>query len=152
MPGTPVKVLARDWLFHVNTGTDASPTWVQVKGINNHSWSETKNDADTTDYDNDGWLAHIPASRGKSVTLSGYYMEDGTPGGTRDPGQAAAETWANAMGPNGIRKFKVTTPGNTTIIGSASAKVSLGGGGNDDASGWELEVTYSGQVTIVTAA
>lgn len=146
-----VKTLARDWDFHINTGTTATPAWVPINGINSHSWSVTKNDADTTTYDDEGWLSHLPASRGRSVTLSGIMMEDPDTG-DRDPGQEACETHAEQIGPSGLRQFRVTSPAGTTIVGNASAQVTQGGGGNDDPSAWECVVTFSGAVTITPAA
>lgn len=146
-----VKTLARDWDFHLNTGTVGVPVWTPINGINSHSWSVTKNDADTTTYDDEGWLSHLPASRGRAVTLSGIFMEDPDTG-DRDAGQEAAETWAEQIGPEGLKQFRVTSPGGTTIVGLASSSVTLGGGGNDDPSAWECAVTYSGAVTITPPA
>lgn len=142
-----VKTLARDWDFHLNTGTEALPTWTPINGINSHSWSVSKNDADTTTYDDEGWLSHLTASRGRSVTLSGIHMEDPA-NGARDPGQAAVETLAEQIGPNSLKQFRVTSPGAKTITGRASAQVTQGGGGNDDPSGWEAVMTFSGKPTV----
>lgn len=142
-----VKTLARDWTFTINTGSVAVPTWTTINGINSHSWSITKNDADTTTYDDEGWLSHLPASRGKSVTLSGIYMEDPS-NGDRDPGQEACETASELIGPDGLKQFKITSPGSTTITGLGSVQVTSGGGGNDDPGGWEAVVTFSGKPTI----
>lgn len=146
-----VKTLARDWDFDINTGTDAVPVWTPINGINTHSWSFTKNDADTTTYDDEGWISHLPASRGRSVTLGGIFMEDPTTG-DRDPGQEACETHAEQIGPEGLRKFQVTSPGGTTIVGNASTQVTPGGGGNDDPTGWECVITFSGAVDITPPA
>lgn len=146
-----VKTLARDWDFFANTGTDETPTWVPINGINSASWGVTKNDADTTTYDDEGNATHLVASRGKNVTLSGIFMED-PDNGDRDPGQEACETWAEAIGPDSLRKFKAQTPGGTTIIGLASCSVNPGGGGNDDPTAWECAVTWSGKPDVTPPA
>lgn len=142
--GTPVKILARDWDFAINTGTDSVPVWTPINGLNTHSWSNSKNDADTTTYDDEGWTSHLPASRGTSITLSGITME-APDDGDRDPGQEACETHAEQIGPEGLRKFKVTSPAGTTWVGPASMQATVGGGGNDDPAAWECVVTFSGK-------
>ena len=48
------KVLAKEFDWKVDDGTDTS-TFVDIGGLNSVSPSPTKNDADTTTYDED-WL------------------------------------------------------------------------------------------------
>src|SRR5690606_10420287 len=101
------KVLARGWKFEINTGTPEIPAWTPIKGINSFSIATTKNDADVTDFDSDGWLKHIPASRGRSITLEGFYLEDPDTG-DRDPGQEAVEELADKVGFPALAQFRMT--------------------------------------------
>lgn len=142
------KVLARDHTFEINTGTVGSPTWVEIKGIATYAPASVKNDANTTSYDEDGQQSHLPASRGGTMTLTGFKLED-VDDGSRDPGQEAVEAINEVVGPDGLKQFRVTTPGGTTKTFLASAQVTEGGGGVDDASAWEAVLTRSG--AVVTA-
>lgn len=144
MPVT--KILARDYDFHLNTGTVGSPTWVEIKGIQTWTPSSVANDADTTTFDEDGWQSHLKASRSGTVTLDGLVLTDVSTG-DRDPGQAAVEAWALEIGPDSIKQFRVTAPDTTTVVALASATVTKGAGSTDAAAGWQVNVTYSGSIT-----
>ncbi len=137
MPVT--EVLARDYTFELNTGTEAVPTWVEIKGINTWSNSAQAGEADTTTFDDDGIQTHLKASRGHEFTLSGKVQEN-EDDGARDPGQEAAEAWAQEIGQPSRKQFRITSPGGTTKTFLATATCNFGGGGNDDASNWELAV------------
>lgn len=145
---TTVKIPARDWGFAINTGTVAVPVWTPVGGINSWSHSPTKNDTDTTTFDDDGRLSHMPISRGDSFTIEGLFSEDPA-NGTRDAGQEAVEAAGNAVGTAGIKQFRITSPGGTIKTFDASFNVTIGGGGNDDGTSWSAELTVDG--AIVTA-
>lgn len=139
------KVLARHFRPELNTGTDATPNWVPIRGLTNMSPSVTKNDADTTDFDADGWLAHLVASRGAGFALSGQRVEDGSTG-ARDPGQEAMEELGWAMGHESLKPFRLVRPDSTVALqGLVSAEVTPMGGGNDDPSSWSCTVTFSGE-------
>lgn len=143
--GNATKVLARGWMFEINTGTVAVPAWVQIKGINSHSWSPTKNDADTTTYESEGSTEHLPASRGMSITFSGFRLEDPADG-ARDAGQAAVEAAARLIDVAGLKQLRVTSPGGLESIASGSWDVNPGGGGNDDPSAWSATFKASGPI------
>lgn len=138
------KVLARDTLIEILT--TAPSTYTQIKGINSIGLSPQTNRADTTDFDDDGDLAHIVASRGLQMTLEGFRMEDES-GGDRDPGQAAVETLAEAKGNASIGTFRITSPGGEVWTFNASAEVTPMGGGNDDPSAWSATLETSGGIT-----
>lgn len=140
------KILARDFTFELNTGTTASPTWVAVGAVSSWSHSPTKNDADTTTFDEEGRLSHLPASRGDEFTITGMYKEDESTG-ARDAGQEAVEAWADEIGPTGIKQFRISSPGGNVKTFEASASVQVGGGGTDDPAAWEATVTVSGAIT-----
>lgn len=139
-----VKVLARDWSLHVQ---DDALQWQEVKGINTLTFDGEKNDADTTTFDNDGWNSHIVASRGRSITAEGLYLEDLTTK-ARDAGQEFCEKLADRVGQSSLGYFKLTSPAGTVRNFYASVNVSGIGGGNDDPTAWSCEMTVSGQASI----
>lgn len=140
------KVLARDYIFELNTGTSETPSWVEINGVN--SWSDTPQavDADTTTFDEGGRQSHLKASRGNEFGLQGLILLDEADA-SRDPGQEAAETWADQIGPASLKEFRITDPAGGTYTMLASATVTRGGGGNDDPSAWNLAVKCSGTIT-----
>ena len=89
----------------------------------------------------------MKAERGDSWTLAGFTLEDVLTG-DRDPGQAAVEAFALAIGQDSLKEFQITSPGGNTITFSASAEVTLGGGGNNDAATWQAVVEVSGPVVF----
>jgi len=146
MPVT--EVLARGFVFEVDTGVPATPTWVAVGGINSWSHSPQANDANTTTFDDEGRMSHMKASRGDQFTISGLYQEDPADG-SRDPGQEAVEAWADEIGPASRKLFQITSPGGVVKTFSATAAVTSGGGGNDDPTAWSAAVTVDGAITTV---
>lgn len=140
------EFLARDCVFEVNNGTVGSPDWVEVAGINTWSHTTTKNDADTTTFDKDGRLSHLPSSRGEAFGIAGFAQEDPDTG-AKDPGQAACEAWAKKIGTDGIQQFRITTPGGNVRTFEASADVKVGGGGKDDPAAWSCDMNVTGTVT-----
>lgn len=147
-----LKVLARDLVTELNTGTSDTPVWVEINGINSIGITWNGNNADTTTFENGGWMTHLKASRGATLSFQGLMIEDESDG-TRDAGQAAAEAWALEIGQSSIKQIRITTPGGTTGVFDASATAPIGlgtGGGNDDPNGWNLDVEMSGEPTIST--
>lgn len=141
------EYLARDFDFELNTGTEALPVWLLVKGIDTWSHSATKNNADTTTNEDKGKPTHQVASRTHSYTMTGKWQIDPTDG-SRDPGQLACEAWSDLFGVASLKQFRITP--NEVIGGDmigpfyCSANVTLGGGGTDDANKWELTIDVSG--------
>lgn len=137
------KVLARDLLVEVLTA--APSTYTQVKGLNTIGFSPSTNRADTTDFDDDGNLAHVVASRGLVINLEGFRLEDES-GGDRDPGQAKCEELADAMGNASIGTFRLTSQGGEVWTFSGSVEVVANGGGNDDPAAWTCNIEKSGAI------
>jgi hypothetical protein len=137
------KFLARDLQIAISTGASV---YTVIKGLNTLTHSPSSSDAETTDFDSAGRSEHMKAERGDSWTLAGFALED-VLAGTRDPGQAAVEALAQATGPASLGTFKITSPGGNTIAFSASAEVTLHGGGNNDAATWQAVIRVSGPVT-----
>jgi hypothetical protein len=140
------KFLARDLTIEYNTGTVGTPVWTPIGGLNTLTHAPSSTDADTTDFDSDGRAEHMKAERGDQWTLAGFHEED-VADGSRDPGQEAIETLANGMGLNSLGQFRITSPGGNTETFMASAEVTRGSGGNNDAATWQASVTISGAVT-----
>lgn len=140
------KFLARDLDIEINTGTIGSPVWTPIGGLNSLTHSPSSTDAETTDFDSGGHSEHMKAERGESWTLAGFSLED-VADGARDPGQAAVETLANALGLASLGQFKITSPGGNTATFMASAEVTRAGGGNNDPAAWQAVVRVSGEVT-----
>jgi len=149
-----VKVLARGWLVEVQN--DAL-TWVTVLGLKSLTFDGEKNDADTTSFDDNGWMTHQVASRGRSLGLEGFYLEDQSDK-TRDPGQVIIENLSDAIGQDSLGVFRLTSPAGTVRNFDGSVNVDGVGGGNDDPTNWNFEITVSGEaafadvpVTAITA-
>jgi hypothetical protein len=64
------RVLAREWKFEIYDGA-----WKEIGGLNSFAWGGTKTDADTTGFDSQGWSEHLPAQRGRTLTLEGSYLD-----------------------------------------------------------------------------
>lgn len=145
-----LKILARDFVFRLNTGSHASPVWVVIGGITSFSPGSTGNRTQTTTFDDVGWLTNMVASRGGTVSLEGQMIEDESDG-ARDAGQEACEAWAMEMAQASVKEFQIETPGGTTATWEATAVAPFAtgsGGGNDDAAGWTLDIEFSGAPTI----
>ncbi len=68
------KVLARDWKKQILSGGN----YVEIKGIRSFTVATSKQDADTSDFESQGWNTHLVAARGMTMTLEGFYMESAT--------------------------------------------------------------------------
>lgn len=133
------KVLARNWKFKVNG--------IDIKGITEFGMSPTKNDVDSTDFDSNGWEEHIVASRGLSLDLTGYFLEDS--GGVRDAGQQAVDNLGLAVGSASIGSFTMTSPNGKVFSFNGSVEsTSPSGGGTDDNTGWEVSIRVTGKPSI----
>lgn len=144
------KILARGWAFEISDGAPVA-TFIQIGGLNTWSVSVEKNDADTTDFDSDGWNEHIVASRGRSISFEGLFMIDPVTK-IRDAGQAEVEELADKIDYDSIREFRyyhvATGIGRKGFV---SANVSDVGGGNDDPTSWGAEMTFSGVTSAYDA-
>jgi hypothetical protein len=143
------KVLARDWKFYINSGTFAVPVWNDITcGINTFTFSNSKNDADTTDFCSDGYAESLVASRGVEISAEGFYLEDPALG-DRSPGQEFVETLSAKTGNDSLGDFKLVSPGGLGRRFYASSVLADIGGGNDDPTTWGFTLTVSGKpVTI----
>jgi predicted secreted protein len=144
-----VKVLARGWKAEIQNPGDSQ--YVEIKGLNSLTFDSEKNDADITDFDSQGNNEHLVASRGKSLSVEGFYLEDQTTK-ARDPGQVLVEALADGMGEDSLGNFRLTSPAGTVRYFVASANVTGIGGGNDDPTAWSAELAVSGAMNLSPVA
>ena len=136
MPGTPDKVLSRDFKIAVDTGT-TTPTWTDIGGLDEDgiSFSTSSREVDFMDADDSGVAKPVVIGHGYSCALKGARMESSTDG-TRDPGQAAVEAVQDTTGLAGMLMYKITSPAAATpevVTFSATAEVNAMGGGDKTA-------------------
>ena len=91
------KIPARDFTIEIDTAYPGTPAWTAIGGLNSLTPSPSTNRADTTDFDSNGVAEHLVMERGLEFTIAGHHLEDALTG-DRDPGQAAVETLARAVG------------------------------------------------------
>lgn len=144
------EILARQHTFQLNTGTVESPSWTTISNVDQFSHSASGNDADTTTFDDGGFMTHMKASRSHEFSITCKAQED-PDNGDKDAGQAACEAWARLVGPTSVKQFRITTPAGNTLVFLCTAVVNLTGGGNDDVAPWELTLTVSGDITDSTS-
>lgn len=141
-------ILTRDDnAWDINTGTEAVPVWTPILNLNNWAPSPGNSTADTTVKESAGWDEHSVSRRTMEHTISGLKLVDAATG-ARDPGQAATEALAFGFGPESKTKFRHTAAGSVVNVFKASAVVTQGGGGVDDASAWEAKLKMSGPPTF----
>lgn len=140
------KFLARDLDIAILVGGSGGATPVDIKGLNSLTHSPSSTDAETTDFDSEGRSEHMKAERGEQWTLAGFKLEDVLTGDP-DPGQAAVEALANAVGLDSLGQFQITSPGGNIATFYASVEVTRPGGGNNDAATWQAVLRVSGETT-----
>ena len=143
------KVLSRDFEISVNTGTDETPSWVKIAGLDEDgiTISESTRDVDFMDADDGGFAKPVPIGRGYTVTLKGARIEDAETG-ERDPGQAAVEAVMDAVGPDALLSYKIESPaasGAEALQFKAWATVTPFGG--SDKATWGAELHVYGEIT-----
>src|SRR5665647_2910971 len=109
MPGTPDKVLSRDFTIDVNTGTIVAPIWTPIGGLDEDgiSFSTSSREVDFMDADDGGLAKPVVIGHGYTCSLKGARME-AADDGTRDPGQAAVEAMQDLTGLAGMLMYPVS--------------------------------------------
>jgi len=137
------KLLARDWVFEVLDGV----TYLEIGGIEKFSVDPKSTETDTTDFASAGHDEHLITSRGASIKLDGFHLEDPADG-DRDPGQAKIEALALLTGNDSLGDFRLTSPGGVVWTFSGSAEVAGPSGGKNDPASWAATIKVSGPVTV----
>lgn len=138
------KIPARDYTFELDPAGGSS--FVEIGGINTWSHKNSNTDTESTDFDSDGRDEHYQMGTGDSFTLEGFRKAD-VSNGARDAGQAACETLARAVGIESRGAFRFTSPDGEVKTFEGTAKVDVGGGGNNDLTKWSVEVKVAGDIT-----
>lgn len=129
-PGTPTVNSA--WRLDVNTGTTETPTWTQVRGLNNFVPVINNTRQDATDYDNEGWGADAVTLRKWQCTATAFRKEYPTGGGTTrayDPGQEELREAANTLDRVHIRWYDRSSSAGEAYQGFAVVEWTPAGGG-----------------------
>jgi hypothetical protein len=143
------KVLSRDFDIEVNTGTDESPEWTQIAGLDEDgiAYAETTREVDFMDADDGGFAKPVPFGRGYTITLKGSRIEDADTG-DRDAGQAAVEAVMDEMGADALLSYRISSPaasGAETLEFKAWASVTPLGG--SDTATWGAALKVYGEIT-----
>ena len=138
------KILARDW--DIDVWDKEESKFVEVDGITSITFSSDMTEAETTDFNSEGWAEHIPAERTKSLSVEGNYLEDATVYGGRDQGQEAIDEAAKEFGIDGIIKLHLRSPyGGTALILEGSVNPGDVGGDTNDVTAWGFDFLVSGK-------
>jgi hypothetical protein len=151
------RFLARYIKVEVNTGTVATPTWTEVKGLINIDHSPSTERADTTGFDSAGRSEHLVAQRGDSFTLGGRKLIDPDTG-AGDPGQEELEEAGRAFGSSAERQLRFTLKDEAgadiggsdryTFMITPEVTGPFGTGGTNDPAGWSAACEVTGAPTI----
>jgi hypothetical protein len=142
-------ILTRQSRFEINTGTDATPTWVAIGGLTSLNYSLNEQVAEGNHFGSGGWNSSLVSRRGISFSLNAMYLVDAATG-ARDPGQEAVELSSRQIGTAGLKQYRFAdgSTGGKTIIVRAHATANYSGGGVDDNAGWTATVTATGAPTF----
>ena len=132
-------VLASGWKVEIGT--------TEIKGLETITFSSDAKEATWLVKESNGREEHQIASRGNSVKIDGFYIEDATTG-TQDAGQVAVETLANEIGVDSLDTFKVTSPDGKVRTFQGSVKMSDLGGKISEMSKWGAEIKVSGAIAV----
>ncbi|MBE0430034.1 MAG: hypothetical protein IBX61_09235 [Thermoleophilia bacterium] len=131
--------------WEINTGTEGTPNWVDIKGLDGSAWPTPEvEEMDTTDNDSGGIYSSVPIEVKRKVTLKGFIYEDPDTG-ARDAGQEACEAASpdsGNMGYNTLKQFRYTTPGGTATVRKGWCRAGATDGGRNDKLGWECEISF----------
>lgn len=89
------------YAFQVNTGTEATPTWVFVNGLTNFEPTYKPKLEDDSDITSDGWESQAVTGNAHSIALEGLIKGENATGFVPDPGmtflvEASKQTGSNA--------------------------------------------------------
>lgn len=142
------KFLARDLLIEVNTGTVAVPVWTQVEGLTSLTHSPSTERADGSSFDSGGRAEHMVTQRGDAWTIEAQAKVDPADG-SQPVGQAAIEASAEKVGLEAELLYRLTIPGTGAVVRefTATAEVTLPGGGVNDLASWGAALEVTGAVT-----
>lgn len=150
---TTLKPLAREAFasLEILTATDPAETFTEIGGIETLTPSFQSTDADTSDYDSDGWTEHLVAERTEQIQISGHMAYTDVDTGERDPGQQAVEELARKTGLDSVGKIVLNLLGGGSIEWDVTATLGNQGGPRGSGAQWGVTFTSTGAPTIVPA-
>lgn len=145
-----VTALARKWRVDVNTGTTASPVWVQVRACTNVTPGLSATMQDSSDYDTDGWGADEKTMLKWNLTLA--MLRKKTDAGAYDAGQEALRAKSDQFGSAGlahVRWYDRQVGSSEAYSGFANVSWEPGGGGAGDLESVTVNLTGKGARTTI---
>jgi hypothetical protein len=132
-----VAVLAVGWIAQIGSTV--------INGLEELGFDMDVKEADKTTFQSGGNEEHYVALRGRTLKLSGLYLEDNS--GNQDAGQAAVEALGAFVGPASLGAFTLTSPNGRVRTFSASVKMDSTGGNKAENTKWGATLKVSGAVT-----
>jgi hypothetical protein len=143
------KYLARDHKFYQSE--DDGATFIEISGINEWGFEIDSSEEDVSTFDNGAWGSNIYTQRTGSLSLTGFYLVDGTTG-ARDTGQLNFERASMQVGYAAYRTYRVAMVnasgvrlGYFDFVGQPS--VESFGGSVTDVAPWGGNVLFDGRPT-----
>ena len=141
------KVLSKDFILNVNTGTDQSPTWTKLGSRKSLTMALAPTTVDLADADTDGWNDDRIVGYALSFTATANRLED-PDSGARDSGQAAFEAVMFETGQDNVLQCQIVTPGGEEWVFHASVTVQAFGGDFKAGADWQVVLSCSGAPTV----
>lgn len=139
------KIPLKGWKLEVNTGTEATPVYTQVKGIRSPELVIAPNEVDTTTLDSDGWGSSMTTLRNWTINIQGFEGFTGpadTP--VRDPGQVALKAKGKLIGYDAEAQIRFWRE-NPDEGYEGTAKIDWSGTGGEVTGVTPFNVTLKGQ-------
>lgn len=140
--------LNRDWRLEVNTGTEAVPEWIVVRGRTDFSPSLDTTLQDDSDMDSEGYKSQTVTALAWSLTTKVVRKATLDPVPTYDPGQEVLRLASQEMGPANsvhVRWCKLGAIRTEAYEGHAAVSWSPDGGGMDGLDTASVTLTGQGQ-------
>ena len=67
------KETGKEWIYYLNTGTEASPTWTQIANQRDGAFNIQQNLIDTTTKSDGGWTTQTASTRDATASFSIVY-------------------------------------------------------------------------------
>lgn len=142
-PGTPTT--NKKWRIDVNTGAAGTPTWVQVRGLNNISPTLNNTIQDATDYDDDLYGSDAVTGRKWQLQCTAFRKTYGADAATQayDAGQEHLRTKADGLDIVHVRWYERGVTGGESYEGFGLVQWEPQGGDPTGLS--QVSVTILGQ-------
>lgn len=143
---------AHNFPLSIQTGTDETPEWTVVGGLDTITPQPQTREADTTTFANAAWGTILVIGRGLTVSVSGKAMYDED--GAKDDGQAAVEALAEEVGRAARGTFRIALPAADSALEFVAdvKNVTPFGGGVNDPSSWSAELHVAAAPSVVSTA